>query len=347
MDVSFSPLPLHLRHPFTITRESSRDRQNVLVKIADADGRVGLGEAAPSRYYHQTAESVTEQLGALHWPAQTDPFLLEDLLGDLAQQLPGHSSAVAALDMALHDLVGQRLDAPLYRLLGLDPQKAPVTSYTIGIDSPDQMRRKAEEAAGYPLLKVKLGTDDDRRIIASLRQVVSVPIRVDANAAWTLQQALENLPWLAGEGVELLEQPLAKDDLDGLARLTEAGLLPIIADESAVTPLDVVKLRGAVDGINIKLGKCGGIRNALKMIHIARAQGMKVMLGCFIESSLGITAAAHLSPLVDFADLDGHLLIDNDPFGGVTVEAGRLILPDRPGLGMQRRESEDPDRQPA
>jgi len=336
MNLAHAPLRLTLRETFRIARESSDVRDNVLVTLSDASGAEGIGEAAPSPYYGQSADGVAAALDGLALPQVSDPKVLEDILAALQAPLANHSSALAAVDMALHDMLGRNIGIPLFRIFGLNPDRTPVTSFTIGLASADEMRRKTQEAADYAVLKVKLGTPEDRDIIRTIRQVTSVPIRVDANAAWTVDETLENLRWLADEGVELVEQPLAADDLDGLRRVCDAGGLPIIADESARTTKDVVALRGCVHGINIKLAKCGGLREALKMIHIARAQDMKVMLGCFIESSLGITAAAHLSPLVDYADLDGHLLIADDPYRGVGVRDGKMILPDRPGLGVER-----------
>ena len=335
LPLTVSPLRLHLRDTFRIARESSDVRDNLLIRIHDEDGTQGLGEAAPSQYYNQSAESVSRALASVNWQRLSEPFLVDELLGNLKCALADQSAGLAAIDMALHDLIGKRLGVPLFRLFGFNGQNAPVTSYTIGLASLDEMRHKTEAAADYSILKVKLGTDQDRDIIATIRAVTSVPIRVDANAAWTVDEALENLRWLLDEGIELVEQPLPKEDLEGLRRLTELSPLPIIADESARTPEDVVKLRGCVHGINIKLAKCGGLREAVKMIHIARAQQMQIMLGCFIESSVGMTAAAHLSPAVDYADLDGHLLIRDDPFVGVGIEDGKLILPDRPGIGLE------------
>ena len=335
MKLTASPLRLTLRDTFRIAREASDFRDNVLVTLTDSSGAEGIGEAAPSPYYGQSADGVSAALAAVEIPDASGAIELEDVLDGLRTPLAGHSSALAAVDMALHDMVARQLGVPLYRLFGLNADRTPVTSFTIGLASPDEMRRKTQEAADYAVLKVKLGTPDDRLIIRTIREVTSVPIRVDANAAWTVDQTLENLRWLQDEGVELVEQPLPADDLDGLRRVCDADTIAIIADESARTPKDVIALRGCVHGINIKLAKCGGLREALKMIHIARAQDMQIMLGCFIESSLGICAAAHLSPLVDYADLDGHLLIADDPFTGVRVEEGRLILPNRPGIGVE------------
>ena len=334
MKVEVSSIPLTLRHTFRIAREASDKRKNVLLKLTDEDGVCGLGEAAPSVYYNQTSESVQERLRGMSESDFADLYLREKILERAEGILGEQRSALAAVDMALYDWLGKRLGVPLYRLFGLNPAETPLTSFTIGLAEGEELRRKLEEAKEYPILKLKLGTERDREIVSAVRAVTTVPIWVDANAAWGFEEARENVKWLADEGVELVEQPLPAEDLEGLKRLTDLSSLPIIADESARTAKDVLRLRGCVHGINIKLSKCGGLNEALKMIHLARTQGMKIMLGCFIETSLSITAAAHLSPLVDYADLDGHLLIANDPFSGVEEKEGRLILPDRPGIGV-------------
>jgi L-alanine-DL-glutamate epimerase-like enolase superfamily enzyme len=241
--------------------------------------------------------------------------------------------------MALYDLLGKRLGAPVYQLLGLNPERTPLTSFTIGIDEPAAMARKAAEAAKqYPILKIKVGTGHDSEIVRAIREATDATLRVDANAAWTPKEAIRVIRELEPYNIEFVEQPLHPADLDGLRFVREHVNLPIIADESCVSESDIPRLVGAVDGINIKLMKCGGIHHALRMIHTARAHHLKVMLGCMIESSLAITAAAHLSPLVDYADLDGHLLVSDDPYEGVRVEQGKLILPERAGLGVRPRD---------
>jgi L-alanine-DL-glutamate epimerase-like enolase superfamily enzyme len=249
----------------------------------------------------------------------------------------GQRSAEAAVDMALHDLAGKRLGVPLYELLGLDPRGASETSFTIGLAEPEVVEQKVREASAYPILKVKMGSDDDREVLTAVRDTTMSRIRVDANEGWTPQGALDRLEWLARLGVELVEQPLPADRIEETRELRRRSPLPFYADESVHRARDIPRLVGAFDGINIKLMKCGGLAEATRMIAVARALGMKVMLGCMIESSLGITAAAHLSPLVDTADLDGNLLIEDDPFVGATVEAGRIVLPDGPGLGVSER----------
>jgi L-alanine-DL-glutamate epimerase-like enolase superfamily enzyme len=327
------PLDLRLRHTFRIARGASDARRNVLVEIEDG-GHTGLGEAAPIRRYHEDAESAAAALDAMA-SRLTDTRAFAQAAGRAA--VDGQRSAEAAVDMALHDLAGKRLGAPLHELLGLDPRAAPETSFTIGLAAPEVVVQKVREATAYPILKVKMGSDDDREVLTAVRDSTMSRIRVDANEGWTPQGALERLEWLAGLGVELVEQPLPADRIDETRELRRRSPLPFYADESVHRARDIPRLVGAFDGVNIKLMKCGGLGEALRMIAVARALGMKVMLGCMIESSLGITAAAHLSPLADTADLDGNLLIEDDPFVGATVQSGRIVLPDGPGLGVTRR----------
>ncbi|MGH7534991.1 MAG: dipeptide epimerase, partial [Gemmatimonadales bacterium] len=251
--------------------------------------------------------------------------------------LRANPAARSALSAALHDLVGKRLGVPVYRLWGLDPSRAPRSTFTIGVDTPERIRAKVLEAEQYPILKVKLGTDRDVEILRTIRDATSKELRVDANCGWTVKQALRMLPVLAEFGVTVLEQPLPPQELDGLATITRRADIPVIADESCETAADIPPLVGKVDGINIKLAKCGGLREAVRMIAIARAHGLMVMVGCMIESSLGITAAAHFTPLVDFVDLDGAALLADDPFVGATIDGGQVCLPDGPGLGVRRR----------
>ncbi len=329
---------LKLTHTWTIARNSSDVKDNVFVRI-ERDGVVGWGEAAPNVRYGQSAEQTMAVLEKARKIVEAGDWLqYVDLRERWERELPEDSCARASLDMAILDWVGGRLDSPLYRLLGLDPGKAPVTTFSIGIDSPEVIRQKVEEAKDFPVLKIKVGKDNDAEILAAVRDATDKPLRVDANEGWRdKQQALEKIQWLAGLGVELIEQPLPAAMIEETAWLRERVEIPILADEAVKTAGDIPRLAGAYDGINIKLMKSGGLQEAIRMIHVARALGMKIMLGCMIESSVGISAAAHLSPLVDYADLDGNLLISNDPFVGVGVERGRLILNDRPGLGVRER----------
>jgi len=327
------PLDLKLRHTFRIARGAGDARRNVLVEIEEG-GHIGMGEAAPIRRYHEDPESSAAALDVMAGRlTDTKPFAQ----AAARAAVEGQRSAEAAVDMALHDLAGQRLGVPLYEMLGLDPREAPETSFTIGLAEPEVVVQKVREASAYPILKVKMGSDDDREVLRAVRDTTRSRIRVDANEGWTAQEALDRLEWLARLGVELVEQPLPADRIEETRALRRRSPLPFYADESVHRAADIPRLAGAFDGINIKLMKSGGLAEALRMIAVARSLGMKVMLGCMIESSVGITAAAHLSPLVDTADLDGNLLIENDPFVGATVQAGRIVLPDGPGLGVTPR----------
>lgn len=339
MELQAQPLDLTLANPFRIARGVQLVARNVLVRI-EHEGLIGCGEAAPSAFYGEKRESVLMALTYFGEHLGDDPGLIDDILASCDRTLGGNAAARAAVDMALYDLLGQRLGVPVYALLGLNSARTPRTSFTIAIASPEEMAARAAAAARtYPVLKIKLGTDHDLEIVRAIRAATDATLRVDANAAWTPKQALRTIEALAEQDVEFVEQPVAKGDLEGLQFVRERSPLPIFADESCVTLEDVPKVAGRVDGINIKLMKCGGIHAALRMIAAARAHHLQVMLGCMIESSLAITAAAQLSPLVDYADLDGALLIESDPFDGVRVERGKLVLPERPGLGVRQREA--------
>ena len=329
-------LTLTTKHPFVIARGGSSEYRTVWVRLIDDDGVEGWGEAAPSEFYGETADTVMAALEAYRGALPKDPFDLEGAERTWRDLLGGNGSARAALSSALHDLMAKRLGVPLYQVWGLNPAEAPLSTYTIGMDTAERIRQKVAEAEQYPVLKVKLGSDRDREILQAIRGASDKEIRVDANCAWTVKQAVAMLPVLEEFGVTVLEQPLAADDIDGFAQLTSVSTIPIIADESCVTSHDIPRLVGAVDGINIKLAKCGGLREALRMIAIARAHHMMVMVGCMVESSLAITAAAHFTPLVDIVDLDGAALLANDPFRGATIDNGQVELPSGPGLGVSR-----------
>jgi L-alanine-DL-glutamate epimerase-like enolase superfamily enzyme len=335
MDVEV--LRLHTKHPFVIARGGQSDHRTVWVRLTDSEGNEGWGEAAPSKYYGETADSVVAALQLYGTMLPDDPFHLEEAERRWENKLRGNAAARAALSSALHDLVGKRLDIPVFRMWGLDPCMAPKSTFTIGLDAPDRIRAKVLEADQYPILKVKLGTDHDVDILRAIREATDKEIRVDANCGWTVKRTLRMLPVLAEFGVTVLEQPLVPHDLDGLAAVTAQADIPVIADESCLTSVDIPPLVGKVDGINIKLAKCGGLREALRMIAVARAHGLMVMVGCMIESSLGITAAAHFTPLVDIVDLDGAALLADDPFVGATIDGGQVTLPAGPGLGVRRR----------
>lgn len=336
MDLAIETLDLKLHVPFTIARGTQLVADNVLVRLSDG-ALTGLGEAAPSEHYGELQQTVLALLHRVRSLLAESPALpisvLHTRMDEVARLNP---AAKAAVDMALYDLHGQRLGAPVYELLGLDPAAAPQTSFTIGIDTPEVMARKAAEASAYPVLKIKVGTPHDRQNLEAIRaQRPDAVIRVDANEAWTPKEAVQRIDELADYDLEFVEQPVPGHDLEGLGYVRDAVSLPVIADESCITPPDVPRVAPHVDGISIKLMKCGGIYPALQMIHVARAHNLRVMMGCMIESSVAITAAAHLSPLLDYADLDGNLLIDDDPYHGVGVEDGKLVLSPRPGLGLQ------------
>lgn len=340
MRLTTEPLDLPLANPFRISRGVQTHGYNVLARV-EHDGVTGLGEAAPSAYYGENRATVLAALTLFADALGEDPGQHEEIMAEAGRLLGKNGAAKAALDMALFDLVGKRLGLPLYRVLGLNPAKTPVTSFTLGIDTPAAMARKAEVAAReYPILKIKVGTPHDVEIVRAIREVTDATLRVDANAAWSAKQAIATIHALAPYHIEFVEQPVAASDLEGLKLVRENVDVPVIADESCVTLDDIPRVADRVDGINIKLMKCGGVAHALKMIHAARAHHLKIMLGCMAaESSLAITAAAQLSPLVDYADLDGPLLLAADPFEGVRYERGKLVLPEGSGLGVQPRKN--------
>ena len=328
-------IELQLRHTFRLARGDSDSRRVLVVEI-EHDGLIGRGEAAPIARYGQDAASAaraTEKMVA----RMGDPRAFESVAARVA--VAGEPAAEAAIDMALRDLAGKRLGVPLYELMGIDPSSMPVTSFTIGMDTPEIVEQKVREAAGFKVLKVKMGSKDDQEVLETVRSLTDCPVRVDANEGWALEDALARLEWLQEMGVELVEQPLPADQLTEMRELKKQSPLPLIADESVGRADDIPRLAEAFDGINIKLMKCGGLGEALQMIHVARAHGMSIMLGCMVESSLAITAAAHIAPLVDYADLDGNLLITNDPFIGAEVREGKLVLPSEPGLGVRERDA--------
>ena len=338
MKLTFTQFDLRLKHTFTISR-SSRDISPIVITELEHDGIVGFGEASPSGRYGENIETVKAFLANVDLSRFDDPFQLESILDYVNGLAEGNTSAKAAVDIALHDWIGKKLGVPLYKYWGLDKTRTPMTSFTIGIDTPDVIEKKVREAEEYPLLKIKLGGSNDEEIMRTIRKVTKKTLRVDANEGWkTKEVALEKIKWLEQEGVEFVEQPMPASDLAGTAWVRERVSIPIIADENSIRLHDVPKLQGVFDGINIKLMKCTGVREAIQMIHTARACGMKIMVGCMIESSVAISAAAQFTPLLDYADLDGHVLTTNDPFDGVRIVDGKLILPDRPGIGVTKKD---------
>jgi L-alanine-DL-glutamate epimerase-like enolase superfamily enzyme len=331
-------IALRLRHTWTTTMSSSAQRETLHVRYT-AGGVTGFGEGAPIVRYHEDAQGAQKALEAARpLVLAGDPWRLESLEAEVFRRLEGQYAARAALDIALHDWIGKRLGIPIHRLFGLDPAAAPLTTFSIGIDTPEVTKQKVREAAAFPVLKVKVGLDSDEATIEAVRSVTDKPLRVDANEGWKDREtAIRRIEWLATRGVELLEQPMAAERLEDAAWLKARSPIPLFADEACLRASAIPGLAGAFHGVNVKLDKAGGLREALRMIHTARACGLKVMLGCMISSSASTTAAAQISPLVDYADLDGHLLISNDPYEGVKVQEGRLLLPAGPGLGLRPR----------
>ena len=326
---------LNLQHTWTTTMSSSQYR-DTLHAAYSRDGITGHGEGAPIVRYHEdaggaqkAAESVRDLL------LQSDPMQFGKIMAQVFERVKGEWAGKAAVDIALMDWVGQKLGIPLYTYFGLDPKDAPVTTFSIGIDTPEITKQKTLEAADYPVLKVKVGLATDEPTIEAVRSVTKKPLRVDANEGWKdKEEAVRKINWLEKMGVEFIEQPLPAEMIEETRWVRSRVHIPVIADEACQRASDIPRLKEAFDGVNVKLDKSGGMLEAYRMIQIAKALGMKTMLGCMVSSSVSVTAAAHLSPLVDYADLDGNLLISNDPFHGVRVEKGKLVLPGKPGLGL-------------
>lgn len=340
MRLRFFPYELKLRHVFTVATHSRSTTPDVQVEI-EYDGITGYGEASMPPYLQKELGSVDSVMAFLKRVQDIigqfdDPFKLDEILTYIDGMSEGDAAAKTAVDIALHDLVGKLLRAPWYKIWGLDREKTPSTTFTIGIDTPDVVRQKTRECAEqFNILKVKLGRDNDKEMIETIRSVTSLPIAIDANQGWKDKHyALDMIHWLNERGIVMIEQPMPKEQLDDTAWVTERSPLPVFADESIQRLRDIQRLRGAFTGINIKLMKCTGMREAWKMLTMARALDMRVMIGCMTETSCAISAAAQLSPAVDFADLDGSLLIANDRFKGMEVIKGKITLPDLPGIGV-------------
>lgn len=341
MKLTYVPYHIYCVHPFGISRSSNIGYDVVFVYLAH-EGIIGRGQAAPNRRYDEVAGDVLKILDrGLNLP-QTPPEDVEALITTLVNQSGGFKALEAALSMAALDWWTQQREEPLHTFLGAEKPPNIATSFTIALGDRESLPQKIEEAGPYKILKIKLGTDDDREIIRQIRTLTDKPLRVDANEGWTLTQAQAMIPWLAEQGVELVEQPLPADRLEETAQLKAESPLPLIADENVESAEDIPNLAGAFDGINIKLMKCGSVLEARRMIDLAREHNLQVMIGCMVESSVGVTAMAQLSPLVDYADLDGHLLIDNDPYRGMTVENGMVVLPEHYGLGTTLIDTKSP-----
>jgi len=333
MKLRFYPYTLELKHAFTLAT-SSRTTTPVMMVEVEQYGIIGYGEASMPPYLGESHATAEAFLSKVDLSALNDPFMLEDNLRAIDAIAPGNPAAKAAVDIALHDWIGKTIGEPWHRIWGLNPAKTPVTSFTIGIDTKEVVRQKVKEADVYKVLKVKLGRENDKEMIETIREVTDKPIRVDVNQGWKDRKfALIMIEWLATKGIEFVEQPMPKEQIDDLAWLRSKSPLPIIGDEGVVRLPDVRKAVGVYDGINVKLMKCTGMREAHTMITLARALGLKVMLGCMTETSCAISAAAQLSPLADYADLDGAVLINNDLFAGATIIDGKVTLTGKPGIG--------------
>jgi L-alanine-DL-glutamate epimerase-like enolase superfamily enzyme len=334
LKLKFIPYDLQLKHVFTIASNSRTSTPVVLTQI-EYDGIKGYGEASMPPYLGESHETVLKFLASVDLSRFKDPFLIENILSYVGGVAPGNYAAKASVDIALHDLVGKLVGKPWFRLWGLDPAKAPFTSFTIGIDTPEVIKQKVDEAQVYRVLKVKLGAGTDKEIINTIRTVTDKPVCVDVNQGWKDRNfALDMIHWLKDKNVIFVEQPMLKTQVDDIAWLTQNSPLPVIADEAVQTEIDLLQLKGIYSGINIKLMKCGGMNSAYKMAQIAKIMGMKVMIGCMTETSCAVSAAAQLSPLADWADLDGNLLINNDCYDGMKIFEGKVTLNERPGIGI-------------
>ncbi|MDD3108347.1 MAG: dipeptide epimerase [Alistipes sp.] len=334
LKLSFQPCDLKLKHPFTVAVNTRTHTPDVQVQL-EYDGIIGYGEASMPPYLGENQESVCKFLGSLDLSQFTDPFRMDEILEYVDSVAPNNRAAKASVDLALHDVVGKLLGAPWYKIWGLSPEKTPDTSFTIGIDTPEVVRQKVEETTPYNIIKVKVGVAGDKETIEIIRSMTDKPLCVDANQGWKdKEQALEMIHWLNERNTLFVEQPLPKEMIDETAWLRERSPLPIIADEFLQRLPDIKRAEGVYDGINIKLMKSTGMREAYQMVTLAKALDMKLMIGCMTETSCAVTAAAQLAPLMHWADLDGNLLIEDDPFEGMQIVKGKVTLPDRPGLGV-------------
>ncbi len=335
LSLKFMPYDLKLKHAFTLAG-SSRTTTPVMLTEITYDGIIGYGEASMPPYLGESHDTAAKFLSTLKLDQFSDPFQLEHILAYVDGVAPGNYAAKASIDIAMHDLIGKLMQQPWYKIWGFDARTTPNTSFTIGIDTKEVVQQKVIEASPYKILKVKLGRDNDKEMIETIRSQTEVPLCVDVNQGWTDKyKALNMIHWLKDKGIVFVEQPMPKESIDDMAWLTENSPLPTIADEALQRLPDVKKMHGVYSGINIKLMKCTGMREAHKMLTLARALNMKVMIGCMTETSCAVSAAAQLSPMTDWCDLDGNLLISNDIFTGVQIVDGKVTLIDKPGIGIE------------
>jgi len=335
MKLTFKPFTLELKHKFTISTNSRSTTPIVLTKI-EHEGNIGFGEASMPPYLGESHESVLDFLSKIDLGIFKDPFELEEILQYIDNIDADNTAAKASIDIALHDLVGKLINKPWYKIWGYNASSTPNTTFTIGIDSKEIVEQKLKEAAEYKILKIKLGSGDDKKLIKTIRNISDKPIAVDVNQGWNDREfGLDLIHWLQENNVVMIEQPMPKENLDDLAWLTEKSPLPIFADEGVQRLRDIPAIKGIYTGVNIKLMKCTGLREAHKMLILAKNLGFKTMIGCMTETSCGISAAAQLSPQVDWADLDGNLLVKNDPYSGVKIVDGKITLSENPGIGLE------------
>jgi len=334
MKMTWKQYDLQLKHTFRISRSASTVATVIIVEL-EHDGIIGYGEASPTKRYGETVETIVSYLQRIDWSRFESPMFIDDILTSIDAIAEGNTSAKCAVDLAVHDWIGKKLNIPLYQLWGLNPAQSPLSSFTIAIDTKEVVEQKVREAEEYPILKVKVGADNDEEMITTIRRLTDKLLYVDANEGWKDKHlALKRIQWLKDKNIGFIEQPMPAGQLDDIKWLRDRSDIPLIADESVLRLQEIPKLAGAFDGINIKLMKCTGLREAMRMINTARALNMKVMMGCMIETAVGISAGAHLSPLLDYADLDGNVLISNDPFEGSRNIKGKLALTSKPGLGV-------------
>jgi len=334
MKLSFEPYTLELRHTFTIATNSRTSTPVVLTKIEFED-LIGYGEASMPPYLGESHDTVTKFLEKVNLEQFNDPFQLDEIITYIDGIEEKNTAAKASVDIALHDLVGKIMNNPWYKIWGYNKSTTPDTTFTIGIDTEDVIRKKVKEAEEYKILKIKLGSENDKKLVETIREVSDKPIAVDVNQGWKEKEfGLDLIHWLSENNVVMVEQPMPKEQIDDIAWLTERSPIPIFADEGVQRLSDVSQLKGIYSGINIKLMKCTGLREAHKMLNVAKTLGMKTMIGCMTETSCAISAASQLSPQVDWADLDGNLLIKNDPFSGTKIINGKIILNDKSGIGL-------------
>lgn len=337
MKLTFKTINLKRKYPFTISGYTFTEEPAIYTRL-EHDGVVGYGEASPGYYFDETLDTAMDFLSRLDLSQFNDPTDAKTILDYLHSFDKGFTSAKAAVDIALHDLVGKLLGKPCYKLFGAKPEGMPKTTLTIGMDTPEMIRKKVREASDFHLIKVKLGGDNDRVIVETIRSETDVPITVDANQGWTdRNKALDLVNWLHEHNTLFIEQAMPKDDWDGNAWLTEHSPLPTVGDEAVLSLEDVDKAKGVYDGVNIKMVKCGGIDQGSKIIEKSRKLGLKLMIGCMGESSVGILGAAAIAPLCDWVDLDSTWLLSNNPYQDPVLRDGRIILSDDPGLGLKSK----------